>query len=181
MKKLIRSAVFLILTLLFFYYQWDTDAMAFIASFRTPVLTAIMHFFSFLGSVWVMVPIGAFFLFSRKHGDKKVALGTLLAFLVAHGLKLLIQRERPSADPLAIETTYSFPSAHTLANDTFYNLLGIGAPWMRILISYIIAFSRVYLGVHYPTDVFGAFAMSSLILLAFEKKDYLKKLVGFSR
>ena len=85
------------------------------------------------------------------------------------GLKHLIQRGRPVFDdPLFSLPTYSFPSGHAMASTVFYGLLAIyvsvsarqrhAAPvaiGAAVLMVALVSFSRVYLGLHYPSDVMG--------------------------
>lgn len=85
--------------------------------------------------------------------------------------KLAFARQRPSFDdPLVMLSTYSFPSGHTVASTLFYGTLaafltprvGLSArPWLWIgalAMVALVAFSRVYLGAHYLTDVVAGFA-----------------------
>jgi len=84
-------------------------------------------------------------------------------------LKLAYERARPGGDVLVHLSTFSFPSGHTAAATTFYGVLAAflvsryGEPWKRtafvlaaVLAVATVAFSRIYLGAHYPSDVVAA-------------------------
>ncbi len=89
------------------------------------------------------------------------------------GLKLGFERERPFfADPLATESTYSFPSGHASVSLAVYGTLGyiaarhlgtrraqIGALTLAVLVVLLIGFSRIYLGVHFLSDVIAGFSL----------------------
>jgi undecaprenyl-diphosphatase len=86
------------------------------------------------------------------------------------GLKILFARARPHFDnPILIVHTYSFPSGHTMLATVFYGTLCIliyslvrdwklrmAALLVALLMITLVGFSRMYLGVHYLTDVVGA-------------------------
>ncbi len=94
-------------------------------------------------------------------------------------LKHLFKRERPNVKRLVREKGYSFPSGHTLCAITFYGflillisssilILPIKIILILVLLSliYLIGYSRIFLGVHYFSDVIGALLLGfSYILL----------------
>lgn len=93
--------------------------------------------------------------------------------ILTFGLKLGFERERPFfADPLATESTYSFPSGHASASLAVYGTLGfilarhladrrarIAALAGAAALILLIGFSRLYLGVHFLTDVIAGFSI----------------------
>ncbi|AQY50723.1 acid phosphatase/vanadium-dependent haloperoxidase family protein [Listeria weihenstephanensis FSL R9-0317] len=98
--------------------------------------------------------------------------GTVLvcAVLLNTVLKDIFARPRPNFDRLIAETGFSFPSGHATGSTVFYGLSAmfliftVKQMWAKIVIGvvalgwiFFIMYSRVYLGVHYPTDVFGGF------------------------
>lgn len=139
--------------------------------------TAFMKAISFLGTHKFLVPANLFLVaILLLYKKKETALATLLVALSSLGLmsllKNLFQRIRP-ADPLVEGiTNYSFPSGHALMSIAFYGLLiwiihyytankwlRIGATGFLVMLIILIGFSRVYLRVHYPTDVIAGYCI----------------------
>ena len=88
-------------------------------------------------------------------------------------LKHIVQRERPNINRLLPEKGYSFPSGHSMMSMAFYGMLiflifkyvkNTALKWTLIVILTIllstIGITRIYLGVHYPSDVIGGFVVS---------------------
>jgi len=88
-------------------------------------------------------------------------------------LKHIVKRERPNINRLIPEKGYSFPSGHSMMSMAFYGMLiflifkyvkNTALKWTLIVILTIllstIGITRIYLGVHYPSDVIGGFLVS---------------------
>lgn len=157
----------------------DVDVAAFVQSFETPSLTVIMKLFTAIGStkacVAIILLVMIFLYFVLKHRIE------LIFFSVAVGgsavlnqiLKGGFQRERPNVYRLIEESGYSFPSGHTMGALALYGALAFllwrhistkrGRALLLIGSGFMIAMigiSRIYLGVHYPSDIIGAMLLS---------------------
>lgn len=131
-------------------------------------------------ALWAIgIIVGAYFLWKRRW----MRLGVWVAALVGgEALNFLLKswfaRPRPQfADPLAVALYYSFPSGHAMMSLIAYGLLayflliGLRRAWMRvpavaglIVLIGLIGFSRLYLGVHYVSDILAGFAVGGLWL-----------------
>ena len=151
-----------------FWTWYDGGFLLFLQEFvRHPLLNAIFIFITRLGDAgWIWIVTGVILLVSKRHRreGKAVLLALLIGFILTNLiLKNIIARPRPYTvlEGLKIliqePSDYSFPSGHTCSSFaaalTMLRIsdrrLGIAASILAVLI----AFSRLYIGVHYPTDV----------------------------
>jgi undecaprenyl-diphosphatase len=133
--------------------------------------------FSKLGYQWGVVPfdvllVGA--LAVRRHAREGLFAGIALggSALLNLATKQLFARDRPSLwESIAPETTYSFPSGHAMGSMTLAwvcVLLAWRTPWrwpvalVAFAFTAIVGLSRVYLGVHYPSDILAGWAAASV-------------------
>ena len=157
-------------------------------SLKNPVLDKIMVFITRLGNggiLWIM--IGVLLLCTKKHRRLGILIAIGLALDLIFGnfiLKPLIARERPftyDENILLLITApkdFSFPSGHTLASfTTALTVYKIYKKWgiFLIVLSSLIAFSRLYLYVHFTSDVIAGIFFAILFSWGAEKLYSLKK------
>ena len=163
-----RSAVFL-----------DEPIRSAVHSLASPALTAVMRVLTNLGARAFLIPAGivaaALLLWNRKRREAAL-LGAAVTggTLVSEALKLLFRRARP--DPFfgfEAPHSYAFPSGHAVSSVCFYGVLALllaqtlrsrgarAALWtVAVALAGLVGLSRVYLGVHYPSDVLGGYALA---------------------
>lgn len=140
-----------------------------IQSIRTPAADIIMSFITKLGSagiVWILLTIILLFIPAKRKSGIILAVALCVDLILCNGiLKNLFGRIRPCDVNTSIQLLvarpqdFSFPSGHTAscfaAVEALY-LAGEKKMWKpALLLSILIAFSRLYLYVHYPTDILG--------------------------
>ncbi len=126
--------------------------------------------------------------------DKKIKISLVINLLgitiINNLIKVIIARPRPEINKLVTETGYSFPSGHSITSMVFYGYLvyltykyinnkRIKIPLIIFLILLIptIGLSRIYLGVHYTSDVLCGFLLGIIYLILFISisKKYLER------
>ena len=153
-----------------------------ILNLRSEPLTVIMKVITNLSSAYVLIAItlGTLLFIKNKKVGLCVTSNLVITTVLNQLLKYIIQRPRPDGYRLIAESGYSFPSGHSMVSMAFYGLL-IYLIWKMVKnkkIKYIsctilglmipmIGFSRIYLGVHYASDVLGGFAIAIAYLLLF--------------
>lgn len=172
----------------------DLSSVRALASLRNPGLTAGARVLSVLGSGYVVLPLaavcgGLLLLARRVRYAGLIVVSSFGAVIIENLDKLLVDRPRPPVRHLEVVTSPSFPSGHATQSAAFYGsamLLALIvlptrgravraiAVTLVVLLACAIGFSRVYLGVHYPTDVAGGLvlggAWTALVWLALHRK-----------
>ena len=163
--------------------MFDQSIISFIQGFESPMLTSIMEFFTFIGSfpavVVIFILASLFLYFGLKHRTELLLFGgVVIGTPIINGiLKQFFHRTRPDLHRLIEISGYSFPSGHAMNAFAIYGILAF-LLWRHIptrlgrtaliLISSIfilmIGTSRIYLGVHYPSDIIGGYFASGFWL-----------------
>lgn len=154
----------------------DLNVANWLHAHATPRLTAVMIFTSHLGAPLTVAAITLVVaVFLCWHGYRYRLLALLLAVpggaLVNVIVKHVIHRHRPQfSDPILVLTSYSFPSGHALGSSVLYGILAAMLVWhvrdwrwralalvAATMVIALIGFSRIYLGVHYLSDVIAGY------------------------
>ncbi|WP_460893320.1 phosphatase PAP2 family protein [Rufibacter soli] len=162
---------------------FDARLFAWIPQISSPGLTLFMRKVTFFGSseYFMVAPLVLVFLFSFYRGMRWYALRVLVitgsAVLLHQILKHNFKRIRPP-EGLQEYTGFGFPSGHAMISAAFYGVLiylvwstGLnkGRRWVLTCLltafALLIGFSRIYLKVHYPTDVLAGFTVGVFWLL----------------
>ena len=163
--------------------DFDFNAFNFLSGFVSDLNNNVMLFFTFLGTHLFLIPANivliAYFLFIKRHRwySIKIPVVALTSLLLMFSLKYLFRRSRPLSPLLEQAKGYSFPSGHALMSFTFYGLL-IYLAWLNIkkvwlkwlciigltLLVFAIGLSRVYLRVHYASDVLAGYCLGFMWL-----------------
>jgi len=149
-----------------------------INEYLTPVFKVITNF----TNTYTIIALIIIFLIFLKNKKEKIAIliNAIVITLLNQGIKAIVARPRPVEYRIINESGYSFPSGHSMVGLAFYGLLiyfiykDIKNKYLKwtliILLSLIIllvGISRIYLGVHYTSDVWGGFLFSIAYLVIF--------------
>lgn len=172
----------------------DSSFYNFIISFKSKYTTLFFKGVTFLSSVLFMVVVSILLLLVKKIKYRKLMLINIILDVILNTcLKYIFRRERPRDIMMVIENGFSFPSGHTMLATIFYGFIiyliyksdksrkfkYVSIILLSLLIL-LIGISRIYLGVHYTTDVLGGYLISISYLMIFiyyiEKKNLLEKM-----
>ena len=147
-----------------------------IQNLRCGFVDALMVFFTTLGewgAVWIFLGVTLLFFKKYRRLGAIILLGLLVGLVTVNlGIKNIVARPRPcSLNPdieliIPFPSEYSFPSGHTVssfsaATSVFLNNRKMGA--FALSLAAVIAFSRMYLYVHFPTDILGGIVIGVAI------------------
>ena len=156
--------------------RFDTAVRTFVHSFASPAVTSVMKALTSLGNMPSVLALTlaaslALWFFGRRRGAVLLPVTVGGAVVLMFVLKLIFRRQRP--DPyfgLPTPADFSFPSGHALVAFCFWGVLAVMvsteqrhpvgrvAMWcLAVFMVLGIGLSRIYLGVHYPSDVVGGY------------------------
>ena len=172
--------------------RFDESVRNYIHEFAAPALTSVMQLASFLGSTLFLIIFGviiviALYLRKHRHGAILFTITTVGSSLLIFVLKRIFKRVRP--EPFfntILPSSDSFPSGHSLGAFCFYGALAViltartDKVWLKILIwiaaaamILLVGISRIYLGVHYPSDVVAGYAVGLIWVMTIAVGDKL--------
>jgi membrane-associated phospholipid phosphatase len=159
--------------------QWGLTVIGAVQAVSNPPLTAFMKIVTNLGSAsayMVLLPF-IYWCIDEKKG-LRLGLAVIISSWINITLKFLFAQPRPfwdAYDPgvgIITESLYGFPSGHAQISLVMWIII---ASWGKkkwlycaaILLNVLIAFSRVYLGVHFPTDIAGGWILGVIFLAVY--------------
>lgn len=168
----------------------DTLFFSHVINIRTNNLTSFLEIITNLAGATFLLAISTILLIviKKKQIPLYILINLICAFLTNQTFKSIFTRTRPIGINLIDETGYSYPSGHSMIGLSFYGFIiylihkNIKNKLTKtilitslILTILLIGFSRIYLGVHYLTDVIGGFLLSIIYLTIYIKIINLEK------
>ncbi len=188
----INLFIFIVITILFKTNNiaaFDNKIYQLITSYKNDYLTTFFKLITFLCSPFFIATLTIILLFCLKKEKigLKIAINVIICTILNQVLKNLFRRPRPVGISLIKENGFSFPSGHSMVSLGFYGFIiyilnnskesKTKKTVLSILLSFLILLigvSRIYLGVHYASDVLAAYAISLVHLTIYTK--YYKKI-----
>jgi undecaprenyl-diphosphatase len=170
---------------------FDYNIYKIIAFNVNPFLTKFYETITFFSSEIMISIISIIILlvFKNKKYGMLVIVNALCVVLLNYVLKMIFMRNRPFDLMIINETGYSFPSGHAMVSLGYYGFI-IYLLWhmnltknkkylytaLTAILILFVGISRIYLGVHYPSDILAGFAVSTAYLMVYTTfaKKYLK-------
>lgn len=191
-EKSIRWAILLLSLIILIYIirsllqkdiaNFDNAVYSFVARFISEPLTDIALVITTLGSAYIILPLCLILIivFWKRIEGIAISINLIISFLSNQILKRIVARPRPTEYRIVEELGYSFPSGHSMVGMAFYGLLiyfiyrKVKNPYIKwgscillTILIFLIGLSRVYLGVHYASDVIAGFCISAAYLALF--------------
>lgn len=174
--------------------HFDEQVRAAVNGYSTPTLTAAMRGVTYLGSTAFVLSVcvggaAAFYLMKWSRAAALLLITMAGAFVLNLVLKLLFRRARPNPFfGIAAPDSFSFPSGHTLLSFCLFGTLAVVihrrvrsararvAVWSAAaVLAILVGLSRIYLGVHHPTDVVAGYLAASVWVFAVALGDRLSR------
>ncbi len=176
---LVLIAILFLIIILNGVHKTDVSILKNISLIVSDNMTIVMRFITSLCSPVFLLCVVLLCLIIFK--DKRISVGITIALFFSTisnlALKAIFSRQRPLEFMLIDERGYSFPSGHSMVSIVFYGFLiyicyklikqksvKIICITLLSLVILLIAFSRLYLGVHYPTDVLAGLTSGYIFL-----------------
>ena len=171
--------------------RFDSAIRVWVHQFASPSLTRVMFAISWMGArgllLLFLISIAGFLIFHWHRAALWLLLSVAGADVLIFTLKYSFHRQRPAAFFGVDPHSYSFPSGHALASFCFYMVLAgllnsrVRSSGLRIAIWILasllvaaIGLSRIYLGVHYPSDVIAGYLAAALWVTTLIAADHMR-------
>ena len=185
---LICSLIFISLVIMYYTnnLEWiDNFFYNHIISLKSDTTTSFFIYLTVLGGAGITVLLINFNLLLNKKKGLYFIINIVIVVTLNFILKLIFMRQRPTVEHLVLENWYSFPSGHSMNSVALYGLLiyymyhskrnkylRVIGIILSVLFIILVPISRVYLGVHFFSDILAGICLSMVWLMFYT--EYLK-------